>query len=84
MLDLRKYILVMAILAATVTYVAGLNPPGGVWLSSKDGYLIGNQILVVTDHPRYNAFFYSNAAAFMASAVVILLLLIVERIDLNF
>ncbi|XP_037457288.1 uncharacterized protein LOC119328405 [Triticum dicoccoides] len=79
MLDLRKYILVMAILAATVTYVAGLNPPGGVWLSSKDGYLIGNQILVVTDHPRYNAFFYSNGAAFMASVVVILLLLLVEQ-----
>ncbi|XP_045086915.1 uncharacterized protein [Aegilops tauschii subsp. strangulata] len=76
---LRKYLLVMAILAATVTYVAGLNPPGGFWLSSKDGYLTGNQILVVTDHPRYNAFFYSNAAAFMASVVVILLLLLVER-----
>jgi hypothetical protein len=27
MSELRKYLMLMAILAATVTYVAGLNPP---------------------------------------------------------
>ncbi|XBI42695.1 hypothetical protein VPH35_107555 [Triticum aestivum] len=77
--ELRKYVMFMAILTATVTYGAGLNPPGGVWLSSEDGHLTGNQILVVTDHQRYNAFYYSNGTAFMASVVVILLLLLLER-----
>ncbi|CAM0942659.1 unnamed protein product [Alopecurus aequalis] len=79
MLELRKYLMLMAILAATVTYVAGLNPPGGVWLRSEDGHLTGDQILVLTGRRRYNAFYYSNAAAFMASVVVIHLLLVMER-----
>ncbi|CAM0949290.1 unnamed protein product [Alopecurus aequalis] len=79
MLELRKYLMLMAILAATVTYVAGLNPPGGVWLRSEDGHLTGDQILLLTGTRRYNAFYYSNAAAFMASVVVILLLLLMER-----
>uniref|UniRef100_A0ACD5YJH6 Uncharacterized protein n=1 Tax=Avena sativa TaxID=4498 RepID=A0ACD5YJH6_AVESA len=79
MLELRKYLMLMAILAATVTYVAGLNPPGGVWLRTEDGHLTGDQVLVLTGRPRYNAFYYSNAAAFMTSVVVILLLLLMER-----
>jgi hypothetical protein len=79
MLELRKYLMLMAILAATVTYIAGLNPPGGVWLHTEDGHLTGDQILIVTGRRRYNAFYYSNAAAFMASVVVILLLLLMER-----
>ncbi|KAF7081813.1 hypothetical protein CFC21_085723 [Triticum aestivum] len=77
--ELRKYVMFMAILTATVTYVAGLNPPGGVWLRTEDDHLAGNQILVVTDHQRYNAFYYSNGTAFMASVVAILLLLLLER-----
>ncbi|CAM0902510.1 unnamed protein product [Alopecurus aequalis] len=68
----------MAILAATVTYVAGLNPPGGVWIETSDGHLTGNQILVVTHHACYNTFYYSNVIAFMAFVVVILLLLLLE------
>ncbi|KAJ1276343.1 hypothetical protein BS78_05G207500 [Paspalum vaginatum] len=76
MLDMRKYVMMLAILAATVTYVAGLNPPGGVWVDTQGGHLTGDQILVVTYHTRYNAFSYSNATAFMASGVVILLLLL--------
>nr|CAB3491995.1 unnamed protein product [Digitaria exilis] len=79
LLCLRKYLLLLAILAATVTYIAGLNPPGGVWLETSDGHLTGNQVLVVTYHARYNAFSYSNATAFMASAVVILLLLLAVK-----
>jgi hypothetical protein len=37
MSELRKYLMLMAILAASVTYVAGLNPPGGVWVETADG-----------------------------------------------
>ncbi|CAM0902509.1 unnamed protein product [Alopecurus aequalis] len=81
MAELRKYLMLMAILAATVTYVAGLNPPGGVWAETADGHLTGNQILVVTHHARYNAFYYSNVIAFMASVVVILLLLLERSVQ---
>nr|CAB3490308.1 unnamed protein product [Digitaria exilis] len=79
LLCLRKYLLLLAIVAATVTYIAGLNPPGGIWLETSDGHLTGNQVLVVIYHARYNAFSYSNATAFMASAVVILLLLLAVK-----
>ena len=60
-------------------YVAGLNPPGGVWIRTEDGHLTGDQVLVITDRRCYNAFYYSNATVFMASVVVILLLLLMER-----
>uniref|UniRef100_A0A0E0LAN0 PGG domain-containing protein n=1 Tax=Oryza punctata TaxID=4537 RepID=A0A0E0LAN0_ORYPU len=73
--QLRKYLLLLSILVATVTYIAGLDPPGGVWLETKDGHLTGNPILPDTRHLRYNLFYYSNATAFMASLVLIILLL---------
>jgi hypothetical protein len=81
MSELRKYLMLMAILAASVTYVAGLNPPGGVWVETADGHLTGDQILVVTHHARYNFFYYSNVIAFMASVVVILLLLLERSVE---
>ena len=37
----------LAILAATVTYNAGLSPPGGVWADDADGHLAGDPVLQV-------------------------------------
>ncbi|CAN6197946.1 unnamed protein product [Urochloa humidicola] len=73
--QLRKYLLLLAILVATVTYVAGLDPPGGVWLETKDGHRTGNPILPATRRVRYTLFYYFNATSFAASLVIILLLL---------
>jgi zinc transporter ZupT len=68
----RKYLMLLAILAASVTYQAGLKPPGGMF---EDGVAAGNPVLRVSDLARYRVFFYCNSASFAASVVVIVLLL---------
>ncbi|TVU51633.1 hypothetical protein EJB05_03073, partial [Eragrostis curvula] len=78
--SLRKYLLLLATLVATVTYAAGFNPPGGVWqdTDNKSGHLAGDPIIRYTNYPRYLAFFYCNATAFALSLVVIVLILILS------
>lgn len=71
---LRTYLLLLGILAATVTYQAGLNPPGGFWLDNEDGHRAGNPILEATSPRRYSTFFYCNSTAFVSSVVIIALL----------
>jgi len=71
---LRTYLLLLGILAATVTYQAGLNPPGGFWADSVDGHIAGDIILEAMHPRRYRTFFYCNAMAFVASLVIITLL----------
>lgn len=71
---LRTYLLLLGILAATVTYQAGLNPPAGFWTDNSDGHTAGDPILEVVNPKRYKAFFYCNATAFVASLVIITLL----------
>ncbi|KAF7056778.1 hypothetical protein CFC21_064156 [Triticum aestivum] len=76
---LRKYLLLLATLVASITYTAGFNPPGGVWQqkgSDEDGHRAGDHIINDTDNRRHLAFFYCNATAFIASLVVIVLILI--------
>ena len=70
----HKYLMLLAILAASIAYQAGLNPPGGFW-SDDEGHVPGNPVLRDINHRRYKIFFCFNSFAFMASIVVILLLL---------
>ncbi|CAO2206553.1 unnamed protein product [Urochloa humidicola] len=81
----RKYLMLLGILAASVTYQAGLAPPGGVWQEDNHGgggnggrrrrREAGSPVLHDTDERRYHMFFYSNSTSFVASVVVIALLL---------
>ncbi|KAM0929781.1 hypothetical protein ACQ4PT_001396 [Festuca glaucescens] len=69
----RSLVLLLATLAATITYAAGLNPPGGLWLDNGDDHMAGDPILLTTNARRYRAFFYCNSVAFVASLVAIVL-----------
>ncbi|KAI4973876.1 hypothetical protein ZWY2020_041657 [Hordeum vulgare] len=84
----RKYLMLLGILGASVTYQAGLAPPGGTWgdddntasspspsPSASPPSVTGNPILLQSNPARYQAFFYCNATSFMASIVVTMLLL---------
>ncbi|RLM69992.1 uncharacterized protein C2845_PM17G01380 [Panicum miliaceum] len=72
---MAKYLMLVGILAASVTYLTGLKPPGGLWREDGAGHDAGNPVLYDVDKHRYNAFFYSNSTSFMASITVIALLL---------
>jgi hypothetical protein len=71
--EARSLVLLLATLAATITYQAGLDPPGGLWENDGGDYLAGDPILRTKNHKRYNAFFYCNSVAFVASLVAIIL-----------
>lgn len=67
--------MLLGILVASVTYQAGLEPPGGTWQSSSDGHEAGNPVMHDNRKARYLTFFYSNSTSFVASIVVIIMLL---------
>ncbi|KAJ1259046.1 hypothetical protein BS78_10G123200 [Paspalum vaginatum] len=71
----RKYLMLLGVLAASVTYQAGLNPPGGVWQQNSNGHAAGDPVMQDNRKRQYLAFFWSNSISFAASIFVILLLL---------
>jgi preprotein translocase subunit SecY len=71
----RKYLMLLGVLAASVTYQAGLNPPGGVWQENSNGHAAGDPVMQDNRKHRYRAFFYSNSISFATSIVVIISLI---------
>ncbi|XBI87890.1 hypothetical protein VPH35_025912 [Triticum aestivum] len=69
----RYFIMVLAILAVSITYQAGLDPPGGLWQDDLHGHKLGHPVLRTTHPARYQVFFYSNSAAFVTSLVVVMM-----------
>ena len=81
--QLKKYLLLLATLVATVTYAAGLNPPGGSWLEDSPSpggrRIAGDSILREINFRRYIVFYCFNAIAFAASLLLSLLLLFLHK-----
>jgi len=65
------YLMLVGILGASVTYLTGLKPPGGMWRDDGNGHSAGYPVLYDTNKHRYNVFFYSNSTSFMASIGII-------------
>ena len=81
--ETRGSLMVVATVMATMSFQAGISPPGGVWQedTKKDGYscvanntceVVGKAILSYY-HPLYVYFISFNTVSFLASAGVILL-----------
>ncbi|KAL6854304.1 hypothetical protein ACP4OV_019207 [Aristida adscensionis] len=73
--EMREYLMLLGVLAASVTYQSGLKPPGGLWQDNENGHFSGDSILHDINKRRYLAFLYSNSTSFMASIIVIVMLL---------
>uniref|UniRef100_A0A453ACD7 PGG domain-containing protein n=1 Tax=Aegilops tauschii subsp. strangulata TaxID=200361 RepID=A0A453ACD7_AEGTS len=69
----RFFVMVLASFAVSITYQAGLDPPGGLWKDDLNGHKIGHPVLRTTHPARYQVFFYSNSAAFVTSLVVVMM-----------
>nr|XP_015642284.1 uncharacterized protein LOC107277395 [Oryza sativa Japonica Group] len=71
----RKRLLLFAVLCTTLTYQAGLTPPGGFWLKDDEfGHHAGEPVLSYNYPRHYKAFLYCNSMSFMSSIAVIILL----------
>ncbi|KAG1327429.1 hypothetical protein COCNU_01G013630 [Cocos nucifera] len=73
--EMRGWLMVLAVLAASVTYQAGLNPPGGFWQDSNDEHTAGYPILADKALRRYVIFYIFNSMAFVNSIIIIVLLM---------
>lgn len=86
--EMRGSLMVVAVLAASVTYTAGLNPPGGFWQEDMaarpvngepffrgQGHFAGDPVLRDKNYNRFATFLAGNTVAFAQSLVIIVLLM---------
>lgn len=73
--EIRGNLLVAATVIATLSFQAGLNPPGGVWQdSNNNGHIAGTSIMASTDTNAYFNFVSFNTVALASSSCIILLM----------
>ncbi|KAF7086992.1 hypothetical protein CFC21_090220 [Triticum aestivum] len=71
--DFRAWLLLLTSLVATVTFTAGLAPPGGFWDADDraNRHIAGTSIMRDKFPRMYLVFYYSNTTAFFASLMII-------------
>lgn len=71
--DFRSWLLLLVSLVATVTFTAGLTPPGGFRATDDkaNGYVAGTSVMFGKFPVRYIIFHCSNTNAFGLSLVII-------------
>ncbi|MQM17959.1 hypothetical protein Taro_050944 [Colocasia esculenta] len=79
--EMRGTLMLVAVLIASLTYQAGLNPPGGMWQDSQssDGvqgrnHTAGLPVMRDVDPAFYGVFKFANTVAFPLSLALIMLL----------
>ncbi|MQM17960.1 hypothetical protein Taro_050945 [Colocasia esculenta] len=79
--EMRGTLMLVAVLIASLTYQAGLNPPGGMWQDSQssDGvqgrnHTAGLPVMRDVDPAFYGVFKFANTVAFSLSLALIMLL----------
>ena len=86
--EMRGSLMVVAVLAASVTYTAGLNPPGGFWQEDMaaravpgepffkgQGHFAGDPVLRDKNYYRFATFLAGNSVAFAQSLIIIVMLM---------
>lgn len=69
--DFRAWMLLIMSLIATVTFTAGLTPPGGFWSEDKDGNVAGTSIMRKKFPTRWSIYQTTNTFAFCLSLMTI-------------
>uniref|UniRef100_A0A8I6YX47 PGG domain-containing protein n=1 Tax=Hordeum vulgare subsp. vulgare TaxID=112509 RepID=A0A8I6YX47_HORVV len=70
--NFRSWLLLLTSLVATVTFTAGLTPPGGFWSTDDDKdkkYRAGDPVML--NKSTYSPFYTSNTMAFFTSLMII-------------
>ncbi|KAI8570505.1 hypothetical protein RHMOL_Rhmol01G0039600 [Rhododendron molle] len=73
----KDTLMIVSMLMATMSFQAGINPPGGVWVDSSPEHEAGKAIIAYTNPKAYPYLMCFNTIGFLLSLTTILELIVV-------